>query len=268
MLISCPLTLPFTMWTILLSTLLLLQSIAVQAELPPMPKSAHFIQIVCPSIIGSRTNQIELHDADGKPLDIEMESCSLISKPCKIEGSSNITVGPYTVIHPGAVFGPCAYHDMVMQITATDGLNTARQQLFATCGVTPIVCSPIPENPSVGQINEVRMSEFPTAKLTAISLREYNKDGCPADQNFGDQISNTAGCTPITNTGITNVVVVPKPDMLPTCVLTLYADTNCFSDSYALIGPIAPSSDPSACIGPIRDPKGDLFEAKSATLVC
>ncbi|PUU78295.1 hypothetical protein B9Z19DRAFT_1065163 [Tuber borchii] len=255
------------MWTDLLLTLLLLQSIAVQAELPPMPKSAHFTSIVCPSIIGSRNNQIDLHDGDGKPLGLAHESCSLISGPCKVEGTSNITVGPYTVIHPGAVFGPCAYRDMVMQITATDGVNTARQLLFATCGVIPFVCDP--ERGIVGQVNEVRMSELPSAPPTSIVLQEYNANGCPEDQDFGDQISNTAGCIPITNTGITNVVVVPKPDMPSTCILTLFADTNCFSDSsYALIGPIAPASHPSACIGPIRNPSGNLFEAKGATLHC
>ncbi|PUU78293.1 hypothetical protein B9Z19DRAFT_1065161 [Tuber borchii] len=62
-----------------------------------------------------------------------------------------------------------------------------------------------------------------------------------------------AGCNCIPNAGITNVVVFRKPDMLSTCVLTLYADANCLSNSNSKIGLITPASHPSACIGPIRD---------------
>ncbi|PUU74182.1 hypothetical protein B9Z19DRAFT_1133742 [Tuber borchii] len=257
------------MWTDHLTALLLLQSIAVQARLPPMPKSAHFSQIACPSVFQSRNNLIGLFDRDGKSLAAITENCSLISKPCEIEGSSDLTVGPYTVVHPGAIFGPCVYKDLKIEITATDGSNnfTARQRLFATCKVGPISCDP--ENPIIGQFNEVIMSEFPSDfKPTSIDLREYNMNGCPADQNFGDLISNTGGCNLITNTGITNVVVVPKPDMPSTCVLTLYADTNCESPSNAKIGPITPASHPSACIGPIRNSTGDVFAAKGALLEC
>ena len=259
------------MWTDLLPTLLLLQSIAVQAALPPMPKSAHFTQIVCPSVTGSRNNQIALFDAGGAPLPNGAvdENCSLISGPCKVEGFSNITVGPYTVVHPGAIFGPCVYKDVKMEITATDGFNTVRQQLFASCNVAPFAACGTPEKPIIGTLNEVVMSEFPSGfKPTSIVLREYNKDGCPADQNFSDQISNTAGCNLITNTGITNVVVVPKPDMPSTCVLTLFADTNCFSTGNAVLGPITPGSNPGSCIGPIRNQKGDVYEPKAAILKC
>ncbi|KAF2258616.1 hypothetical protein CC78DRAFT_586931 [Lojkania enalia] len=257
------------MWTDLLLTLLLLQSIAVQSQLPPVPKSARFTQIVCNSATGSRNNQIALFDRDGKPLGAVDENCSLISGPCKVEGFSDITVGPYTVKHPGAIFGPCAYTDVEMEITATDGFNTVNQLLFATCKVSPFPCVGDPEKPTIGTLNEVIISEFPSDfKPTSIVLREYNKDGCPVDQNFGDEISNAAGCNLITNTGITNVVVIPKPDMPSTCVLTLYDDRNCFSTSNAEIGPITPGSDPSACIGPIRNSKGDVFEAKAAMLKC
>ena len=105
-------------------------------------------------------------------------------------------------------------------------------------------------------------------KPTTIDLLEYSEDGCPADQTFTDQISNNTACNPITGIDITNVVVIPKPDMLPTCILTLYADTSCLSNSDAKIGPIVPASHPSACIGPIRNPLGDLFKAKGATLHC
>jgi len=257
------------MWTDLLATLLLLQSIAGQAALPPMPKSAHFTQIVCLSVTGSRNNQISLLDKGGAPLGAVDENCSLISGPCKVEGFSNITVGPYTVIHPGAIFGPCVYKDLKMEISATDGFNTVSQQLFATCHVAPFAACGTPDKPIVGTLNEVVMSEFPSDfKPTSIVLREYNKNGCPADQNFSDQISNTAGCSRITNTGITNVVVVPKPDMPSTCVLTLFADTNCFSPGNAVLGPITPGSDPGSCIGPIRNQKGDVYEPKAAILKC
>ena len=70
------------------------------------------------------------------------------------------------------------------------------------------------------------------------NFNKYNQDGCPADQIFADQISDTAGCHPISGTGITNVVVVPKPDMPSTCTLTLYSDTNCFTTSKTVLGPI------------------------------
>ncbi|PUU77962.1 hypothetical protein B9Z19DRAFT_1127531 [Tuber borchii] len=257
------------MWTSLLPTLLLLQSIAVQAQLPPMPKSAHFTQIVCPSATGNRNNQIALFGGDGKPLGAVNENCSLISGPCKVEGFSNIIVGPYTVVHPGAIFGPCIYKDVKMEITATDGFNTVRQQLFASCNVVPFVCPIDEEKATTGQVNEVLISQFPSDfKPTSITLREYNKDGCPADQNFADQISNTAGCNLITNTGITGVVVVPKPDMPSGCLLTLFPDRNCFSASKAVLGPITPGSNPGSCIGPLRDSKGNPFVAQSALLTC
>ena len=105
-------------------------------------------------------------------------------------------------------------------------------------------------------------------KPTTIGLLEYNKDGCPADQTFTDQISNSTSCNPITGIDINNVIVIPKPDMLPTCILTLYADPSCLGDSNARIGPIFPAAIPSDCIGPIRNPVGDLFLAKGATLHC
>ena len=105
-----------------------------------------------------------------------------------------------------------------------------------------------------------------TFKPTSIHLQLYKTNGCPAGQNIVNQISNTK-CTQITNTGITTVVVVPKPDMPSNCVLTLYADTNCFSTSNASIGPITPSPNPSVCIRPIGNSAGDLFEVKSAVLI-
>ncbi|PUU78296.1 hypothetical protein B9Z19DRAFT_1127003 [Tuber borchii] len=155
-----------------------------------------------------------------------------------------------------------------MEITATDGFNTVRQQLFATCKVTSFAgCSVDPEKAIPGTLNGVVMSQFPSDfKLTTITLREYNKDGCPADQNFSNNISNAAGCNGITNTGITNVVVVPKPDMPPTCLLTLYSDTTCCSPNNAVLGPITPGSDPGSCIGPPRDSKGNPLVARAATL--
>ncbi|PUU74886.1 hypothetical protein B9Z19DRAFT_1156178 [Tuber borchii] len=102
-----------------------------------------------------------------------------------------------------------------------------------------------------------------------IVLLGYNKDGCPGDVTPASQISDTTSCNFINGIGISNVKVLPIPDMPPTCILTLYADTNCLSNSNAKIGPIAPApAHFSACIGPIRDPSGAIFEAKGATLQC
>ena len=257
------------MWTDVLPTLLLLQSIAVQAQFPPIPKSAHFTQTVCDGATGSRNNQLVLFDAIGEPLRSVNETCSPNSGPCKVEGSSDITVGPYTVKHPGAIFGPCVYKDMKIEITTTDGPNPVKQQLFATCNVGPFACAGDPDKPSTGTLNEVIISEFHTDfKPTSIDLREYNKDGCPADQNFGDQISSISGCNLITNTGITSVLVVPNFDMPSTCLLTLYADRDCTSTSKAVLGPITPGSNPGACIGPIRNSTGGVFVPQAATLKC
>lgn len=254
------------MWTDL-PTLLLLQSIAAQAALPPMPKRAHFVQTLCRSLILSHQNQITLSDNDGKPMGTVFESCGPVIGSCKYEGFNDVIVDQYTVKHPNAIFGACLYHDVQIEISATDGFNTVNQQLFANCKVTPFLCDET--TGEIGQTNEVIMTEFPSGFTpVSINLQEYNKDSCPADQNFGDVISNAAGCNVITNTGITNVVVVPKPDMPSTCKLTLYDDNHCISSSNAEIGPITPGSNPSACIGPIRNSKGDTFEAKGAVLQC
>jgi len=155
-----------------------------------------------------------------------------------------------------------------MDITATDGSYTAIEQLLATCRAGPIVCHGDSGTPTIGQLNQVIMRKAPNFNQASIGLPEYNKDGCLADQTFAKQISNQPNCNLISGTGITNGVVVPTPNMLSTCVLTLYADTNCFSPSNANIGPITPSLNPSACIGRIRNSKGVVFEAKSASLRC
>ena len=255
------------MWTNLLPTLLLLQSIAVQAQLPPTPKSADFTQIACPSITQSRTNQISLKDGNGQPLGAAVETCSLVSGPCKVEGFGNITVGPYTVVHPNAFFGPCTYTDVQMEITFTDGFTTVRQQLFASCQVSPFTCNSNPA--TIGELNEVKISQFPSGFVPAsITLKEYNQNGCPADQNFSDTISNTAGCVQITTPGVTSVQIVPTPNMPSTCILTLFADTNCFSPNNPQLGPIAPGSSPGSCIGPISNQNGTVFEPKAAILKC
>ena len=257
------------MWTDGLPTLLLLHSIVLQAQFPSMPSSAHFTQTVCPSATGSRNDQIELFDSDGKQLGAINETCSPVSGPCKIEGSSDITIGPYTVKHPGAIFGPCVYKDGKMEITTSDKFNTLTQQLFATCKVGPFACAGDPEKPTIGTLNEVIISEFPSDfKPTSVVLREYTGDGCEPDQNPGDLISNTVGCKLITNKGIVSVVVEPKPDMPSTCNLTLYADLDCISTSKAVLGPITPGSDLSACIGPIRNSTGGVFAPQAAILKC
>ena len=225
---------------------------------------------MCPSVTGSRKNQIALLDGNRKPLGAVDEDCSFISGPCKVEGLGNITAGPYTVVHPGAFFGPCTYKDAKMEITATDVFNTVREQLFATCKVAPFAACPGDrDKPNIGLLYEVVMTQFPSDfRLTTFELQEYNKDGCQADQNFSDQISNAARCNGITNTGITNVGVVPRPDMPSTCLLTLHPDTNCFSPNDAVLGPITPGSNPGSCIGLIRDSKGNAFVPKAATLKC
>ncbi|PUU81084.1 hypothetical protein B9Z19DRAFT_1062946 [Tuber borchii] len=144
----------------------------------------------------------------------------------------------------------------------------APRQLFATCRAGLVVCDGDSGTPTIGQRHEVIIREAPNFYPTSIGLREYNKDGCPTDQNFSDQISNQSEYNLISADFITNMVVDPKPNMLSTCILTLYADRNCFSPSNAKIGPITPRSNPSACIGPIRNWTGDVFEARSATLRC
>ena len=255
------------MWTNLLPVLLLLQSIAVQAQLPTAPKSADFTQIVCPSITQSRTNQISLKDGNGNPLGAVVETCSLISGPCKVEGFGNITVGPYTVVHPNAIFGPCTYTNVQMEITATDGFNVLRQPLFATCEVSPFTCNSDP--PTIGEVHEVKMTQFPSDVVpTSITLLEYTQNGCPAGQSSSDTISNTAGCVQITTPGVTSVQIVPTPKMQSTCILTLFADTNCFSPNNPQLGPIAPGSSPGSCIGPISNQNGTVFEPKAAILKC
>jgi len=78
----------------------------------------------------------------------------------------------------------------------------------------------------------------------------------------------TNSCDIISNTGISNVLVVANDKLPSTCILTLYENKYCKGDSYAQIGPITPTSLPSACIGPIRNPAGELFGAKAASLKC
>ena len=106
------------------------------------------------------------------------------------------------------------------------------------------------------------------SSINSVILLGYNLNGCPTVPNFGANIRSIIGCNPITNTGITNVVVITNEELPPTCVLTLYADSDCLGTSSAEIGPILPISHPSACIGPIRNPAGELFVAKGATLDC
>ena len=110
----------------------------------------------------------------------------------------------------------------------------------------------------------------PTASpiLNSVFIEGFNTDGCPRELHFGADILTTIGCNPITITGITTVIVYAKDAMPSTCILTLYADSQCIGPSKADIGPIFPTSRPSACIGPIRDSTGAVFEAKGAHLQC
>ena len=105
-------------------------------------------------------------------------------------------------------------------------------------------------------------------RQASVILLGYSKDGCPTVPDFGSDISSTFVCNQIATTGLTNVVVIAGDQMPSTCILTLYAESNCQGTSNAQIGPIFPSSRPSACIGPIRNPEGAVFEARSATLKC
>ena len=110
---------------------------------------------------------------------------------------------------------------------------------------------------------------FPGLKAGSVLLQGYDKDGCPPEPNFSATIrSEIFKCTPITNTGITNVVVIANEQLPTTCKLFLYDNGNCGGTHSADIGPIFPTSLPSACIGPIRNPAGDVFEAKSVDLIC
>jgi len=119
------------------------------------------------------------------------------------------------------------------------------------------------------QIPTPFLGGLPRIRLTEVLLLGYNKDGCQTVPDFGGDIRSNLGCNPInTGIGITNVVVIASDQLPSTCILTLYGDSNCLGISTAQIGPIFPSSRPSACIGPIRNPAGDVFEAKGATLKC
>ncbi|PUU76802.1 hypothetical protein B9Z19DRAFT_1148261 [Tuber borchii] len=106
--------------------------------------------------------------------------------------------------------------------------------------------------------------------LPLVEFLGFKEDGCQPAPDFHTNIFHPVVCTPITNatTGITNVIVVANDKLPSTCILTLYADSNCKDTSSAEIGPIFPTSKPSACIGPIRDSGGDLFQANAAQLNC
>ena len=108
--------------------------------------------------------------------------------------------------------------------------------------------------------------------LPSVQLLGYNQDGCQTEQIISTTIVRITDCSLIaplsSNTGITNVVVVSNDQLPSTCILTLYEDSNCRGTSNANIGPITPTSLPSACIGPIRDSAGNLFQAKAAILNC
>ncbi|PUU76800.1 hypothetical protein B9Z19DRAFT_1066336 [Tuber borchii] len=101
-----------------------------------------------------------------------------------------------------------------------------------------------------------------------IGLKGFNQDGCQTASDFDLSISGGASCRTVSSTGVTNVVVVANDKLPSTCILTLYEDKDCKGDSYAQIGPIAPTSNPSACIGPIKNPAGALFRAKAAAMKC
>ncbi|PUU76801.1 hypothetical protein B9Z19DRAFT_1087571 [Tuber borchii] len=120
------------------------------------------------------------------------------------------------------------------------------------------------------QVPFVPIAPFPGPVIdpqTSIVLLGYGNDGCTSNPGFGP-IRNNIGCIPITSPGITKVVVLAHDNMPSTCILTLYADSNCLVTSSADIGPISPTWRPSSCIGPIRNSAGDLFEAKGVTLKC
>ena len=99
-----------------------------------------------------------------------------------------------------------------------------------------------------------------------ISLKGYTQDGCQTETDFDATINES--CRIISNTGITNVVVVATDKLPSTCILTLYDDNYCRGNGYAQIGPITPTTNPSACIGPIRNLAGNLFGAKAASIKC
>ena len=105
-----------------------------------------------------------------------------------------------------------------------------------------------------------------------ITLKGYTKDGCQGEPDIDTTITYVSSCNAITSTdvspGITNVIVVAQDKLPSTCILTLYDDKYCRGDGYAQIGPITPTSNPSACIGPIRNPAGNLFGARAAGITC
>ena len=106
-------------------------------------------------------------------------------------------------------------------------------------------------------------------KLGSIHLQGYTQDGCPAEPNFSADVHRTfTGCNPITSTGITKVVVIANDKLPSTCILFLFDNSDCAGAFSAKIGPITPTSIPSACIGPIRNPAGNVFQGKAVRLLC
>lgn len=126
-----------------------------------------------------------------------------------------------------------------------------------------------PEKPTIGVVHEVRMEEIPsTVPRTSVDLREFNKDNCPADQNFGDEISSVGGCQWLSNTGISSVRVRPQAaDMPSNCYLTLFEDRQCFSQNNAVIGPIKPGTQVGDCTA-VKNVDGVGFVAQAAILRC
>ena len=141
--------------------------------------------------------------------------------------------------------------------------------LLPTLLLLPMIAVKIPQTIAAeARLPFVTPTPSASPILNSVLIQGFNTDGCPREPRVGANILTTIGCNPIGVTGITTVMVYANEKMPPTCILTLYADSQCIGASRADIGPIFPTSRPSACIGPIRDSNGDVFEAKAAHLQC
>ena len=97
---------------------------------------------MCPSITGSRTNQLVLFDSAGKSLGVKNGGCNFlkIGAGCALEGNSDITIGKYVVKHPNAYFGACTYENGEATITGTFEDGDVTETYSLQCSAGPADC--------------------------------------------------------------------------------------------------------------------------------
>jgi hypothetical protein len=98
---------------------LALGTLLASGELINMPESISLWENLCPTVTGSRFNQVRLYDESKNMLAVAAGSCNIagIGAGCALEGFSNITIDNYVVSHPNAIFGSCAYENPNITVT-------------------------------------------------------------------------------------------------------------------------------------------------------